>query len=274
MSIVSPLYILRGTAVALLLCLTAPWAGAAELRGGGTARAVKVIDGDTLVLDDGREVRLVGIQAPKLPLGRTNFPAWPLAEESKRALEQVAGGKSLGLRYGGREIDRNNRALAHLYVEGHAGDNAARWVQGEMLRRGLARVYTFADNRALAAELLAAERVAREGRRGIWALPYYRVRDAVADATELSKSADTFQVVEGRVTGTGARDGRTYLNFGADYREDFTIAIPSGARAAFRAAGLQPASLVGQQVRVRGWLKRLNGPLIDVTHPEQIEVLP
>lgn len=257
-------------AMALLLCLLSPLAGAAGLRDGGTARTVRVIDGDTLVLDDGREVRLVGIQAPKLPLGRPNYPTWPLAGESKQALEEIAGSRRLALRYGGREIDRNGRALAHLYVEGDAG----RWVQGEMLRRGLARVYTFADNRALAAELLAAERVARNARRGIWALEYYRIRDAVADATELTKSADTFQLVEGRVSGSGTRDGRAYLNFGADYREDFTIAIPASARAAFREAALDPATLVGRQVRVRGWLKRLNGPLIDVTHPEQIEVLP
>jgi endonuclease YncB( thermonuclease family) len=41
--------------------------------------AVEVTDGDTLILDDGRTVRLVGIQAPKLPLGRAGFPTWPLA---------------------------------------------------------------------------------------------------------------------------------------------------------------------------------------------------
>ena len=278
MSLITPFAPARSAvtrlAIALLLCLLAPLAGAAALRDGGDGRTVRVIDGDTLVLDDGREVRLVGIQAPKLPLGRPNYPTWPLAEESKQALEQIAAGRRLALRYGGREIDRNGRALAHLYVEGQAGDDGARWVQGEMLRRGLARVYTFADNRALAAELLAAERVARDARRGIWALGYYRIRDAVADATELTKSADTFQLVEGRVSGSGSRDGRVYLNFGADYREDFTIAIPASARPAFRETGLDPATLVGRQVRVRGWLKRLNGPLIDVTHPEQIEVLP
>ena len=46
------------------------------------ARAVEIVDGDTLILADGREVRLVGIQAPKLPLGRKNFRTWPLADEA------------------------------------------------------------------------------------------------------------------------------------------------------------------------------------------------
>src|SRR5262245_858154 len=53
-----------------------------ELAPGGEAEVSEIIDGDTLRLDDGREVRLVGTQAPKLPLGRPNFPTWPLAEEA------------------------------------------------------------------------------------------------------------------------------------------------------------------------------------------------
>ncbi len=31
--------------------------------------------------------------------------------------------------------------------------------------------------------------------------------------------------------------------------------------------------LLHRLVRVRGWVKRFNGPLIEVTHPEQIEVI-
>ena len=37
---------------------------------------------DTVVLTTGRQVRLVGSQAPKLLLGRVGFTAWPLAEEA------------------------------------------------------------------------------------------------------------------------------------------------------------------------------------------------
>ena len=62
---------------------------AAALESGGTARAVEIVDGDTLVLDDDRQVRLVGIQAPKLPLGQANFVAWPLADEAKALLERL-----------------------------------------------------------------------------------------------------------------------------------------------------------------------------------------
>lgn len=72
----------------------------------GAEWAVAVVDGDTLVLDGGgRQVRLVGIQAPKLPLGRRNFKAWSLAESSKKALERLSLGKRRKLPYGGACID-------------------------------------------------------------------------------------------------------------------------------------------------------------------------
>ncbi|MGY8960318.1 MAG: thermonuclease family protein [Alphaproteobacteria bacterium] len=145
--------------------LTGDYSAAAESLRGLTkadwAVAVSVVDGDTLVLDDGRQVRLVGVQAPKLPLGRKNFKTWPLGEASKKALERLALGKRLQLSYGGSRIDRYNRALAHLH------DRDGVWIQGALLRDGMARVYSFADNRAVVATMLALERAARRERKGI-----------------------------------------------------------------------------------------------------------
>ena len=235
------------------------------LEPGGSGRVVEVIDGDTVVLDDGREVRLVGTQAPKLPLGRPNFPTWPFAEEAKQALEDLVLGQEVILGYGGQAMDRHGRVLAHLF---RAGDDT--WIQGAMLADGMARVYTFPDNRSMIPEMLAQERAARAEERGIWALDYYAVRDAQS----LEESAeDTFQVVEGRVVEVASVRDRTYLNFGADYRTDFTIVIDRDGLGAFEDVGFDLEALEGSDVRVRGWIDVYNGPMIAVTHPEQIEVL-
>lgn len=227
------------------------------------ARVVEVVDGDTLVLSDGYEVRLVGIQAPKLPLGRRNFPTWPLAEEAKAALEELAGGETLQLVFGGQQKDRHGRLLAQLYREDGL------WLQGEMVSRGLARVYGFADNRALLPELLERERQAREAGLGIWADPFYAVRrpDRLAGLT------DSFQLVEGRVLEVAIVNRRAYLNFGPDWRSDFTAVLQPDAVRLFLTEGLDPQTYIGRWIRVRGWIEEWNGPLIDVTHPEQIEVL-
>jgi endonuclease YncB( thermonuclease family) len=230
-----------------------------------TARAAEIVDGDTLVLEDGRQLRLVGIQAPKLPLGRPNFETWPLAEEAKAALAALVLGRPLRLSYGGRRMDRHGRVLAHV----HADAGAERWVQGALLEQGLARVYSFADNRALVAEMLALERAARAARRGIWSNPFYAVRDAAAAGGHLG----TFQLVEGRVVEAAVVRGRAYLNFGADWRADFTATLAPEVRRRFEAEGIDPRDYQGIRLRVRGWLKSYNGPMIEVTHPEQIEVI-
>jgi endonuclease YncB( thermonuclease family) len=235
---------------------------AAEAVREGVVRAV--IDGDTLLLESGVEVRLVGIQAPKLPLGRRGFRTWPLAADSRAALEALSLGRHLALAYGGRTIDRNGRLLAQLT------DDRGTWIQGAMLSRGMARVYTFADNRGRAAEMLALEREARAAKRGIWANAFYRVRD-IAETPEL---IDSFQLVEGRVRQAAVVRGHGYLNFGPDWRTDFTVSIaPAGLRR-FDGGAAALAALQGRRIRVRGWLQRYNGPMIEVTHPEQIEPLP
>lgn len=225
-------------------------------------RVAAVIDGDTLILENGTHVRLTGIQAPKLPLGRPGFRAWPLGEAAKRALEALAGGKAVGLSYDGRRIDRWRRLLAHVEADGV-------WLQGEMLRRGLARVYTFPDNVARAADLYAAERAARAAGRGIWALRAYRIRTA-EDAAD---AIGTFQLVEGTPLDVATVRGRTYLNYGRDWRTDFTASVSARAAGRFRAAGIDLKSLAGRRLRVRGWLTRQNGAMIRLTHPEQIEIL-
>ncbi|MEX2201765.1 MAG: thermonuclease family protein [Dongiaceae bacterium] len=235
----------------------------APLEPGGRVLAVAVIDGDTLLLEDGREVRLVGLQAPKLPLGRPDFETWPLADEAKAALEALALGEGLTLAYGGRQMDRHGRALAHLYLDDGT------WVQGELLKLGMARVYSFADNRALAADMLALEQAARAAGRGIWSELWYVVRNI----DEIEEDRDSFQLVEGRVLEAARAGSRGYLNFGADWKTDFTLSLDAAALRLFDAAWLPIEQLEGRRIRARGWVEYFNGPMIEITHPEQIEVL-
>lgn len=230
-----------------------------------------IVDGDTLVLEDGRQVRLVGTQAPKLPLGRKNFPTWPLAPQSASKLSALALGQMVTLKYGGARIDRHGRVLAHLFLDDGT------WLQRAMVAAGLARFYSFADNRKCASELLNAEREARAAKRGIWSDPFYDIRMA-EDVAGLASRIGTFQLVEGRVHKVEMIRGRLYLNFGANWRDDFTVTVaPAGvklfAKGAWADLMAEPSHLVGQKIRVRGWLDSFNGPQIEVSHPEQIEIL-
>lgn len=234
------------------------------LEDGGSVAVAAVIDGDSLTLVDGRTVRLVGLQAPRLSKGRRDFPEWPFAREATAALDALLAGQTVTLRYGGARADRYGRVLAHLV----RADGL--WVEGEMLREGMARVYTFADNRAALEPMLALEREARAAKRGIWADPFYSVRTP----EEAPRYAGRFEIVEGRIVDGARTAGGVFLNFGADWHTAFTLRLRSDALKLFRAARLDPLALTGTMVRVRGWIRRdRQRAVIDITHPEEIERL-
>ena len=247
----------------------APLAAAAcdTLQPGPRGTVASVTDGDTVVLDNGMVVRLIGTQAPKLPLGRDGFETWPMAHEAKAALEELVLGEAVELRYGGERIDRHGRALGHLFLADGDG-----WVQEEMIAAGLARVYSFPDNRSCLVELMAAETQARAMQLGIWTDPYYTVRRADRPETIVSRVGH-YELVEGRVLLADSVSGRVFLNFGRHWKEDFTAVIERSALRMFDDAGFDPLRLEGALVRVRGWIDERDGPRVEVTHPEQIEVL-
>ncbi len=245
-----------------------------RLKPGEVDRVASIVDGDTLFLDDGLKVRLSAIQAPKLPLGRAGFKAWPFAQEAKNALFNLTHNKTVELRYGGKERDRYDRALAQVFLPGQDGAPDL-WVQEEMVRLGFARVYTWPDTWQDANALFAAERDARADKRGIWGHSYYAIRSPEPNA--LAQDVDSFQIVEGIITSSADIRGLTYLNFGADYRTDyrtdFTVAVARTHRKRFKKSGIDLMSLEGARVRVRGWIELTNGPIIWLDHPERLEVL-
>jgi hypothetical protein len=67
---------------------------------------------------------------------------------------------------------------------------------------------------------------------------------------------------------------RGYLNFGADWKYDFTATIAPEDMKTFRAAGIDPESYAGKTVRVRGIIEWHNGPEIEIASPDDIEIVP
>ncbi|RYE09280.1 MAG: thermonuclease family protein [Hyphomicrobiales bacterium] len=239
------------------------------LRDGPKGTVTEIVDGDTLLLDTGLVVRLMGIQSPKLALGRDGFDDWPKGNEARAALIALTYKKPVLLRYGGEQIDRHGRALAQVYAL--SGEQPV-WVQQKMLEQGMARVYSFPDNRACLPDLFAAEGRARAGGLGIWSDSYYRVRRADRPA-DLAQLLGHYELVEGRVFQAEKLGGQVFLNFGRYFKEDFTAVIDARALRLFADLGADPLKLGGALVRVRGWIDERDGPRLAITHPEQIEVL-
>jgi micrococcal nuclease len=158
--------------------------------------------------------------------------------------------------------------LAHLWRLDKKGAPEL-WVQGTLLEEGYARVYSFLDNRALAPQMIAREREARQQSLGMWADVFYEVRVP----EDVDRMIDTFQVVAGKVVSTAVVRGRGYINYGDDWRDDFTASLASKVLRRFPDLKAVLSGYTGKKLQVRGWIKRYNGPMIEITHPEQIEVI-
>ena len=247
-------------ALSLLLTVAAPAAMAEGWR------VAAVLDGDTLELDDGRQVRLAGIEAAKPPRNAVSGDGrrWPLAEAATAALGELALGRVVTPR-GDVVQDRHGRLVAHLLRDDGL------WLQVELLARGHARVHTRPDARAFAREMLATEDGARSAQRGLWRTRVYAMRGTDPDL--LGRDRDSFQIVEGRVLHVSKTGGEAYLDFGEDWRTDTTVHIGRAAMRDFTRAGIDPLSYEGRRIRVRGWIGLRSGPMIELSHPEQIERL-
>lgn len=231
----------------------------------------EIVDADTIRLDDGSEVRLIGALAPKRPLTFVSRSPWKPEQEAVAALRELALGKTAEIIDAGRPADRYARRLAHVAVIDSNGDRL--WLQGALLERGLARTYVLPGSTDCLSEMLSREQNARARRAGLWAFGAYAVRRATRPS-ELMKMRSTFQIVEGRVVSVATIRGSVYLNFGSDWRRDFTAALLKPGRARDGKPS-QPdlAVLKGRTVRVRGWIERRNGPFVEIVDANEIEVV-
>ena len=118
--------------------------------------------------------------------------------------------------------------------------------------------------------MLSLEAGARARAIGLWA----DRRNAVVEADQAERAIGRFALVEGRVLKAVDVRGRIFLNFGEDWRRDFSVLFEVKAARLARTAGRDPRGLQGKRIRVRGLVRSYNGPLIEATHPEQIEILP
>ncbi len=236
-------------ALAMVLVMTGPAAA-------DGCRIAGIADGDTLACDDGRRLRLAGLRVPKPAAWETDAS---FAATARAGLSALALGRAVV--WSVAVPDRHGRLRAQLRRDDGV------WLQGEMLRQGLAMVETQRDSRDEAAALLRLEAEARTAGLGLWTSRRYQVQSPESVRT------GGWRIVEGRVLQAVKRNGVVYLNFGADWHKDFTVRLTGDGLRACAAAGLDPLALENHRIRVRGWVEWRNGPDIEPDHAEQIEPL-
>jgi endonuclease YncB( thermonuclease family) len=115
-------------------------------------RVARVLDGDSIVLTDGQQVRYLGINTPDA--------GEPFSKQARTRNRHLVEGKRVRLVRDHEHHDRYGRLLAYVYVDDQ-------FINAELLRAGLAHLLIF---RPLREEhrLAALEREARAARRGMW----------------------------------------------------------------------------------------------------------
>jgi endonuclease YncB( thermonuclease family) len=252
---------LRGALFAFWFALLAPalaWAAdCLAFRADEWVTPVYVYDGDTLKLEDGRKLRLLGINTPEI--GRDGTPSEALAHEARQALvDLVAQQPRLALRYEQQRQDRYGRLLAHAFL------SDGRNLQQLLLQRGLAAAVAIAPNLANFDCYLAAEDGAQG--QGIWRLPEYQ---GIA-TTALPSDAGGFRVVQGRVKRVGESRQAYWLNFAGGFAARIDKRdLPRFARV------LDVDQLQGRTLKLRGWLYQVRGQTrLNLYHPRALQLLP
>lgn len=216
-------------------------------------RVAAIVDGQTFMLDQGDQVRLAGINIP--PEENDNIIAM---------LKSLIEGRQVQLISAGPQRDRWHRLVAQV-----TRTDDGLWIQGQLVRDGIVRVAGDADHRVMLTTLLHLEDQARQDHAGIWANKDFQPRRA----TFMPRTTGAFEIVEGTVMAAAIVGGRGYLNFGEDRRRDFTVAAEPEILRAFTKSGVDWQSYQGRKIRVRGHVGFFDGPRIDVTYPEQIEIM-
>jgi endonuclease YncB( thermonuclease family) len=248
------------TVLAMSLLLAAVAASPAHAAGcafepQGEGRVVAVIDARSFRLEDGREVRLAGIE----PV---------VTEQANRtaALAAIVIGRDVTLRGEDDTPDRYGRQPAFVFLEGSEDP-----VQVRLLAQGAALVAGTVTDKDCASVLNAAETAARQARTGTWADPT-AIKNAESPGDILA-GIGRFTVVEGKVLSVRQAGATTYLNFGRNWTRGFAVTISRRMIAAFEAAGIGLKSLENRRIRVRGWVEARQGPRIEVLRVGQIEMV-
>lgn len=226
--------------------------------------ARRVIDGDTIELGNGQDVRYIGIDCPEL---EKNTPSgWrevhePFADEAKKLNEELVLGKPVRLEFDVQKKDKYNRLLAYCFVK--KGQKEV-FVQSELLEKGLAYLYTFPPNIKYVDVLVASLQEAKKKKVGIWSL------DLNIDSKDASKFLGERKMISGKIKKTRSTAKTIRL-----VMDGLLVVIFKNELGLFQKAGIDPAQFYkGRTVKVFGLIKEYQGePEIIVSNPWQIETV-
>ena len=123
-----------------------------------------VVDGDTIEIESGEKIRLLGVDTPETVDPRR--PVGCFGKEASNKLKSLLEGKRVYLEKDFSERDKYNRLLRFVYLPLENGEKL--FVNDYLIREGFAKVLTMPPDVKFTERFLQAQTEARVNSRGLW----------------------------------------------------------------------------------------------------------
>lgn len=217
-----------------------------------------VHDGDTVKLDDGRNIRLIGINAPEVARDGQKAEDYAVAARDFLSKLLLQHNNQARLVHGSEKTDHYQRTLAHLFLPD--GMN----VQAQLLASGLVSAITIPPNSRFSSCYQQAEKQAVCANKALWP-------EQIRNPSELDSSASGFHVLQAKLLSLQSSSKGLWLNM----EHGLSLRIATPHQALFDRKKLQ--ALLGQSLLVRGWLQAKKNPragerfYMEIKHPSAID---
>ncbi|MFW5976601.1 MAG: thermonuclease family protein [Bacillota bacterium] len=226
----------------------------------------KIIDGDTIEIESGEKIRLIGIDTPELNSDNNSGSEY-YGKRAKKYIKKLIGKDQIVyLEYGEEVRDSYDRLLAYIYLPDGTFLNA------RILREGYSYLLTVPPNIKYLNLLEEIAKKAREKNKGLWKKDVEN-----KDYPQISwKKAEKYYgdkvVVEGKVVDTHDSGKAVFLNFAEEYWNTFSAVIFKSDEYKFL---VEPEEYyLNKNVKIMGTVEKYKGiPEIILEHPYQIRTV-
>ena len=129
-------------------------------------KVTRVIDGDTIELENGQKVRYIGIDTPELGSSKASIQCF--AKEAKEKNQELVEGKFVELKKDVSETDRYRRLLRYVFLPNPSSTSEGLFVNKYLVEEGYAYAATFPPDVAYSKLFLQLQKSAREEIKGLW----------------------------------------------------------------------------------------------------------
>ncbi|MCK9572905.1 MAG: thermonuclease family protein [Candidatus Omnitrophica bacterium] len=229
-------------------------------------KVTHVIDGDTVKLADGKTLRYIGIDTPETRIkqgGNFMYQPQPFAIEAKKLNEKLVLGKTVKIEFDVEKTDKYKRLLGYCFLEDGT------FVNNELLKQGLAVIYTHPPNIKFSDTFFTAQQKARKEKKGLWGA-YETI-----NAEESYLYVNQIRTVRGTVKGSRRTKKCTLLNLAVTNGKIFKVVIFENSYKYFSERDINLSRFyTGKTIEVSGKIRRYNGSYeIIANTPQDIIVL-